>query len=367
MALDRELIKQRLRDKAAQRMNNRSTSNIDSNIGSMTDEVLDDLFNNAEDTSSSMPDDVDIDIATSFEEEIPPVRESYTHDKNSSVPVFSNMRPEQKKNVYSITPKACVIPRASNFFERHRRKMIETHTGMSYMYRESFVYLLDSGINHLIGQQSISSAKDIKKVAIENNIVKLHNFELDPSNMLDPVIGNTLYDLIDFKILFKKFPMLQHLRLDTEASEILTLKYGDKPDDIFQEVFIVGCPSLQVLELTVGSKVKRITRKGFNANDVDSALRESRMRSELDQVSSALNPKKDRMTKAERHRVSERDKSMKKNDWGTAKEFGVTFAKNLGKVSLYGLTGLTILTGHFIMAGMLGTAIKSIKDMKKGK
>jgi hypothetical protein len=89
------------------------------------------------------------------------------------------------------------------------------------------------------------------------------------------------------------------------------------------------------------------------------------MMSELDQVSTALNPKKDRLTKAEKHRASTRDKSMKRHNWGPAKELGIRTAKTFGKLSVYALFGITAMTGHFILAGMLGSLAKSIHDMGK--
>ena len=370
MALDREEIKRRLREKAAQRMSTNTPPNNGSDIDSMTDEVMNDLFDTDSDSSLNNNhaednyDDFDVDIDVSFEEETPPTRQSYTTEKGSSVPVFNNIRPEQKRNMYSITPKACTIPKASNFFTKHKRKMIESHTGMSYMYKESFNYLLDCGINSLIGMQSITTVRDIRKVALEDGIIKLHAFEIDPINVLDPALGNTLYDLIEFKTLFKKFPMLQHLRLDTQASELLTLKYGDEPSQLFNNIFIKECKNLQILEMVVGNKTRKLTRNNFNSNEAKSALAESRMRSELDQVSSALNPKKDRMTKAEKHRVNVRDKAMHKFNWGPAKELGIRTAKNLGTIGVYGLFGFAILTGNFIAAGALGALAKSIHEMR---
>ena len=372
MGLDNNDAKQRLREKLQQRKAGKATT--EAPIKTETDEMsafADEMLNEAmgsvlgDESYDSTDDSDDFSIpeedAYEFEMSDPPRQPSYQSDKDGNIKI-NNPTQTQKNNMYRITPDRTAVPEPRGAFAKHRRKLWENHNGISFSNKESFRQLLEAGVKALIGLGKVTSASDIRKIAIEDGIIRFHKFEIDPSNMLSPELGNTVYDLIEFKTLFKMFPLLNHLRLDSEATDIFTIKYGDDTNAIFQEVFMKQAKNLQILELN-GGKTK-ITRSGFDANSVNKALKTSRMRSELDQISDGLNPKKDRMTKTQKHRAYQRSKSMKEHNWGAVKEFGINMFKNIGTVSTYAALAATFLTGHFILAGLIYSGLQSAKEMK---
>ena len=367
MELDREAIRQKFMRQVQEKNNSKQAETSPSQNVDSDAEILDDVMNEigfGSDDSYIEDEEDEFDIpdeAFEFEMSDPPRQPSYQSDKDGNIKI-NNPTQTQKNNMYRITPDRTAVPEPRGSFAKHRRKLWENHNGISFSNKESFRQLLEAGVKSLIGLGKVTSASDIRKIAIEDGIIRFHKFEIDPSNMLSPELGNTVYDLIEFKTLFKMFPLLNHLRLDSEATDVFTIKYGDDTNAIFQEVFMKQAKNLQILELN-GGKTK-ITRSGFDANSVNKTLKTSRMRSELDQISDGLNPKKDRMTKIQKHRAYQRSKSLKEHNWGAVKEFGINMFKNIGTVSTYAALAATFLTGHFILAGLIYSGLQSAKEMK---
>ena len=269
------------------------------------------------------------------------VKSSYRNDDNGT-PIFENMRHNQKNNTYRMTPDKVVITEPTGFWAKRKAKLLETNFGASYAYRESFKHLLDSGVSRLVANGAITGANQIFNVAIEKGIIKLHKFEIDPSNLLDPMLGNTLYDMVDYDVLFDKFKNMKHLRLDSEATEELVCKYGSNPQTFYRKIFLEKGKYLRILELD-GKQFKR----DCNIQELADLLGYKQLEAELDYVSASKNPKKEKMKTAEKRRWSLREKLFKGNGWGSVRE---KFKLSTGAVrtaSLF-MAGAFFITGNWI-------------------
>ena len=311
------------------------------NINKTDDEILNDLMGVAEEMFGTAGKEKFEKEARQVNFDDQPVKSSYKTNDNGT-PIFENMRHNQKNNAYRMTPDKVVIAEPTGFWAKRKAKMLETNFGASYTYRESFKHLLDSGINKLKGSGAITSANQINNVAIEKGIIKLHKFEIDPSNLLDPMLGNTLYDMIDYDILFDRFKSVKHLRLDSEATAELVCRYGSNPQTFYRKIFLEKGKHLRILELD-GKQFKR----DCDIDELADVLGYKQLEAELDYVSASKNPKKDKMSTAEKRRWSLREKLFKGNGWGSIRE---KFKLNPGAVrtaSLF-MAGVFFITGNWI-------------------
>lgn len=249
------------------------------------------------------------------EQDMPVINPVYTMDKDGNI-VFSNMRPTQQNNAFRITPEKAIIADYGflKFVEKRRKTLFESEFGISYSYKKSWEALLESIV------REFKDARAVNNFGIRDGLILAKNLEVDPQNFTDDKLGITLYDLIDFHVLFKELPNIEKLVLDPAATERMVIIYGDKASDIwkvFQE-----SPSLRVLRIHTSTGWKDHNRSDFGAtaNELEKELQESRVRAELQYKFDVTNPRKSEMTKGYAYRVKENAKEMRKHSFGIAKE-----------------------------------------------
>ena len=279
----------------------------------------------------------------------------YTIDKDGNI-IFSNMRPTQQSKAYRITPEKAVIPEYGflGHVEKYRKALFESKFGMSYSYRKSWEALLYSIINEF------RDARAVNIFGIKGGMILAKNLEIDPNNFVDDRLGITLYDLINFHVLFKELPNIEKLVLDAEATKRMVITYGDKANDIwklFQE-----SPSLRVLRIFTSTGWKEHRRDDFSetAKELEKELEESRVRAELQYKYDVINPRKSEMTKGYAYRVKENAKDMRNHSFGVAKEAFMDKQPRLIKSIFYSGLGLG-LAGVGLAASVIHGAKLLIK------
>ncbi len=289
------------------------------------------------------------------EQDMPVVNPLYTMDKDGNI-VFSNMRPSQQHNAFKITPEKAVQADygVMRFIERRRKALFETEFGMSYSYKKSWEALLKSVADQF------KDARAVNNFGIKDGLILAKNLEVDPHNFTDDKLGITLYDLINFHVLFTELPCIEMLVLDEAATQRMVITYGDKASDIwkiFQE-----SPSLRVLRIHTSTGWKDHNRSDFSARagELEKELQEARVKSELQYKFDVINPRKSEMTKGYAYRVKENAKDMRKHSFGIAKEAFMAPKPKLFTTVLYGGIGLTL-----VGVGAISSVAYGIKSLFK--
>lgn len=289
------------------------------------------------------------------EQDMPVTNPLYTMDKDGNI-IFSNMRPSQQNNAFKITPEKAVTAEYGmmKFLEKRRRALFESEFGMSYSYKKSWEALLKSVVDQF------KDARAINNFGIKDGLILAKNLEVDPHNFTDDKLGITLYDLINFHVLFNELPCIEMLVLDEAATQRMVVTYGDKASDIwkiFQE-----SPSLRVLRIhtSTGWKDHNRSEFGARANELEQELQEARVKSELQYKFDVINPRKSEMTKGYAYRVKENAKDMRKHSFGIAKEAFMAPKPKLFTSVLYSGIGLG-LAG----IGVVSSAIYGVRSLFK--
>ena len=281
------------------------------------------------------------------EQDMPVMNPLYTMDKDGNI-IFSNMRPTQQSNAFRITPEKAFAPDYGvyGFVEKRRKALFESEFGMSYSYKKSWEALLQSVV------RQFRDARAVNNFGIKDGLILAKNLEVDPHNFTDDRLGITLYDLINFHILFKELPNIEMLVLDSAATQRMVIAYGDKASDIwkvFQE-----CTSLRVLRIHTSTGWKDHNRSDFGATagTLEQELQEARAKAELQYKFDVINPRKSEMTKGYAYRVKENAKEMRNHSFGVAKEAFMAPKPKLFSSVLY--TGIGIgLAGVGLVSSML--------------
>lgn len=289
------------------------------------------------------------------EQDMPVSSPLYTMDKDGNI-VFSNMRPSQQNNAFKITPEKAVTADYSKlkFLEKRRKTLFESEFGMSYSYKKSWEELLKSVV------YQFKDARVINNFGIKDGLILAKNLEVDPRNFTDDRLGITLYDLINFHVLFNELPCIEMLVLDEAATQRMVVTYGDKASDIwkvFQE-----SKSLRVLRIhtSTGWKDHNRSEFGAKANELEQELQEARVKSELQYKFDVINPRKSEMTKGYAYRVKENAKDMRKHSFGIAKEAFMAPKPKLFTSVLYSGIGLG-LAG----VGLVSSVVYGVKSLFK--
>lgn len=269
------------------------------------------------------------------EQDMPVVNPVYTFDKDGNI-VFSNMRPTQQSNAFRITPEKAVTATSglSGFLEKRRQVLFESEFGTSYTYKKSWEEILKAVV------AEFKDARAVNNFGVKDGLVLAKNLEVDPSKFTDDKLGITLYDLINFHVLFKELPNIEMLVLDSLATERMVITYGDKANDIwkvFQE-----CPTLRILRIHTSTGWKDHNRSDFGATAValEQELQEARAKAELQYKFDVINPRKSEMTKGYAYRVKENAKEMRNHSFGVAKEAFMAPKPKLFSSLLYGGIGI---------------------------
>ena len=283
----------------------------------------------------------------------PIVNPCYTENKG----VF-NIQPRPAQPVYRITPERNYAPDmgAFSFLERRKKTLFESKFGTSYEYKKRWEQLLNGAI------QRFGSASMINNFAIMDGILQAKNLEISPDRFVDNELGITLYDLIDFHVLFKKLPFIQVLLLDDRAKEKLILTYGTTAQGIwkmFQEAR--NLRELIMYDSQGNRNVYHREQFAQTANKLNDDLKDSRQRLELQQGIDSMNPRIAEKGMTYAYNVSRNATDMAKHSLNVAKQSFMSEKPSVVKSAFYTALAVPII-GVGLASGLVGGVFNLFKQ-----
>lgn len=238
--------------------------------------------------------------------------------------------------------------------ERFKKRLFENRYGTSYEFKKRWDYLLDCVIS------SFPSASMITRITLLDSTVSVNNKVVDVASILDDDFGIMLEDIINFKRMFKRIPMIKELLLDDTTFEVLVEEYGATPQQLWN-VFAQNRALQRISIVKAGTKnVTAITRDTFNkaANEVADRASEAKFRSDVEKMMAAKNPSLDKKSAGYKNRIWEGTKTRSSQAWKNA------YNNMAGsKVSLAKSLGWSVYAGAIIGVGgvlSIGGRVKSL-------
>lgn len=273
----------------------------------------------------------------------------YIIDKDGNM-VLNNIRPSAQRNVFRITPDRAVSAdyTSHKFLYKRRKTLFESEYGIAYTYKKSWEELLDCIIQRFGGDASV-----INNFGIRDGIILAKKLEVDPSKFEDDELGISIYDMIEFRTLFDKLPMIERLVLDSHATQRMVNTYGDSAQSIWQ--MFQEAKNLRLLRIKTNNGWKDYRRDSMNeqAKDLDNELKKSRAAAELDYTCDTKNPRKESMKKGYIYGVRQNAREMRKHSFGIAKEAFMAPKPKLITSAFYSVLGVG-LVGVGVITAILG-------------
>jgi len=245
---------------------------LNDNDGSMGDWSTDNSSSNANDDPEGFESYNDKDsYSSSYDAYEPSVQQfgepCFTIDNSGNIKVTST-RPNQHVIAFSPEQIDKVNRRSVSRVERFK-KMFRNSRGTTWQCQKRWELILDVIHGRFIDNNEVT------RIGIYNNCIYAKNTRVNVEQLLDNEYDLDLYEIIDYRELFKKFKNIQLLLLDYPALEKVDQQFGTDADGIW--ALFQAEKSLQKVSIIQqgGDKTKDYTRKDFNsqADDADKTMK----------------------------------------------------------------------------------------------
>lgn len=188
-----------------------------------------------------------------------------------------------RRNI-QVAPDTLLV-KPTGLFTKSRMKAFQNANSASYTLSKCWDNVLNEISKTFHGDNFM-----VKEVAISNpNIIANKNaFNLGSALYLNNL---SLEDIVSLKALFKKFPMIQKLLLDEEATNNVIYEYGEGTD-AFKQMFMDNA-KLRLIIFTVGGRQSMVTRESLvaTAQFIDKEMKEVKTKQVIDAQCARLNPR----------------------------------------------------------------------------
>lgn len=188
-----------------------------------------------------------------------------------------------RRNI-QVAPDTLLV-KPTGLFTKSRMKAFQNANSASYTLSKCWDNVLNEISKTFHGDNFM-----VKEVAISNPniIVNKNAFNLGSALYLNNL---SLEDIVSLKSLFKKFPMIQKLLLDEEATNNVIYEYGEGTN-AFKQMFIDNA-KLRLIIITVGGRQSMITRESIvaTAQFIDKEMGEVKTKQVIDAQCARLNPR----------------------------------------------------------------------------
>lgn len=188
-----------------------------------------------------------------------------------------------RRNI-QVAPDTLLV-KPTGLFAKSRMKSFQNANSASYTLSKCWDNVLNEISKTFHGDNFM-----VKEVAISNPniIVNKNAFNLGSALYLNNL---SLEDIVSLKALFKKFPMIQKLLLDEEATNNVIYEYGEGTN-AFKQMFIDNA-KLRLIIITVGGRQSMITRESLvaTAQFIDKEMGEVKTKQVIDAQCARLNPR----------------------------------------------------------------------------
>lgn len=235
-----------------------------------------------------------------------------------------------------------------------KKALFESKNGTAYEFRKRWQFILD-GIEQRFIDKSV-----VSKVYIHESLIIVNNKQILVDQLLGGDYGLELKDVVNFKSLLKRFPLISELMIDELYISNLYSEYGDTAKGLWDNMFIKN-RNLKVLGFyTRDDKHPVVVRRenyASMADKLNDMFGFAKTKDLTEAVVASKNPKLHTKpigykAKALAHNTLEfadKHPSVKKGA-----KFGVGAAAAIGVVSLIGLpyTVVALAGGAFLKSGM---------------
>ena len=227
-----------------------------------------------------------------------------------------HMIPRGTSDVVVLSPKTYINAGFSKQdpLYKMRTKIFETEHGTSREFRRRWDLLLDSII------AAFPSPSMVVRVTLLPDIMSANNRSVDTSAVLDNEYGIELEDIIEFRRMFKKLPMIKELLLDDTTFAVLVDQYGSSAQELWQ-VFNQNRALRRISIIKSGTNnITTVTRETFSktANELAARAADAKFGSDLEMMMALKNPAFDSKPIGYRNRFWEGTKKHSGQAWQNA-------------------------------------------------
>ena len=274
---------------------------------------------------------------------------TFTRGENGRV----NVRPRETQNIIPIRYEESMdipIDRYSPII-RFKEKLFQSQYGTVYQFSKRWKAVLDNI------KANYPSASMITRVTIADDTLMVNNKIIDMSDILDGEYDVRFEDIVNFKVMFKKFPGIKELMLDRDAFDLLTDEYGRKDTDIWQVFLDNKALAMMVIEPLSGGNPTVVYRDKFadKVEEIKRKAEESKFRREIDYMSAANNPRLNEKSIGYQSKVWNGSKNTAGKAWKNARK-SMTQKGNTKwfKAAGFSLGAAALILGGGLVGGLEG-------------
>ena len=198
-------------------------------------------------------------------------------------------QPRDTQNVAVLDQSAFMIVKdcSGKLWKRFEKKMFESRNGTSFELNQRWISILQT-MENAIGKSNIYHVQIVDNSMIANGRVVRYDNLIQTDGYND---GLSLYDIINFKTMFKRLPMIQTLKIDENLLAKIAGEYGTDLNTLY-DVFRQNT-RLQKIDIVRGSEIiVQLDRSNLNATkaQLQQAMDETVAREQLEHLFARKNP-----------------------------------------------------------------------------
>lgn len=231
--------------------------------------------------------------------------------------------------------------------EKFKRKLFESRNGTAYEFKKRWDLALSMVARHFRNPKIVTSVTIVgSQFVVNGKVIRL-------DTVLDADYGIQLEDLVNFKSLFKKFPMIRKLIIDINVAQRLLVEYGKDAHAIWK--MFQQNKALKELSIMSEGNITTYNRNSFatTADKLNKQLGIVDAKVQLEQANAYKNPKLHEKSPAYVSKVFDNCKDLGKDSFGKAKN--AVFADKspqLVRAATWSFIGaLTVTVGGIFGAG----------------
>ena len=251
---------------------------------------------------------------TEFEEDMPN-QTCYKERENGEVYLE---RPRRTQEIYNYTDDNFIDVKVNKYegIEKFKKVMYESRNGTAYEFKKRWDIVLKQ-ISKMCPDKAM-----VTRISIAGTQINVVGKPLRLNNILGGEYDVRIEDIVNIHALFKKFPYIQYIIIDSNIVQNVVQEYGEGADG-FWKIFQQNKPLKTIGIIPNGyGKALNFSRNTFNktADKLDEILGVEKAKVELEQFSAQRNPRLHEKAPGYLHNVYKNGKSLAGDSFKTARK-----------------------------------------------